>query len=141
MVQRRTVLIAGLVSSVAGVPLAWASTHDFTVQDFVALSAKLTERAEGTLNPHAALALFDAFATQGRLPALAPLADLSAREAAATVDGRDVLQAWYTGVIHTAQGPQMVNGTAPLVWSSAVFLHPPATCGGATGYWSQPPQA
>ncbi len=140
MVQRRTILIAGLASSFAGVPLAWSATSAFTLQDFVALSAKLTQRAGNTLDARAAQALFDALSVQPGLAALAQLATSPANEAAATAEGRDVIRAWYTGVVNTPEGPQRVAGAAPLVWSSAPFLHPPATCGGATGYWAQSPQ-
>ncbi len=142
MVQRRTVLIAGLASTVAGLPLAWATApSSFELADFVQLSAKLTGRTPSSLNNKAANALFAALSTLPSARQLPELAQLPANEAADTPLGRELLAAWYTGVVQLPTGPQRVAGAAPLAWSAAHFLHAPATCGGATGAWALPPQA
>lgn len=141
MIARRTVLLSGLALSVASYPLALVAQAPLGLHDFVVLSARVTGRVANTLDLGAAQALHEAFLAQGKAAGLAALLAASPQQAAESALGRELALAWYTGVFHTPQGPRMVAGAAPLVWSSAAFLHPPGSCGGLTGYWADGPAA
>jgi hypothetical protein len=52
----------------------------------------------------------------------------------------DVVAAWYSGDYATNKGAAAFDLTAALLWKSLDFAKPPGTCGGATGYWAEPPQ-
>ncbi len=116
---------------------------------FGALSAVLT----GYPSADAATAtkMLHAFATparRGSLTALAalvadtPPAELDAALSARKLDtvAHELVAAWYSGIVPNGRGAQqLVLYAGALVWSAMKFTKPMGVCGGATGYWADPP--
>ena len=137
--HRRALILSGLTgAAIAGLPYlpqARAATMPFTLDAFITLSSQLTHRPASSLNREMAQRIVDAFLAQGKQHELTALVrDPSAQTPLAT----ELRAAWFSGL-----SPE--PDTAPLgyqhalVWSAAAFLHVPGQCGGATGYWAQPP--
>jgi len=139
MPDRRTVLLAGLAAASASLPLGLLAQPAFTLDAFVELSARLTGVPAAGLDRGAARVMYEAFDGRGLLPDLASLASRTGSGAASTRLGNEVVAAWYSGICETANGPVVATYTGALLWGSASFLHPSGVCGGATGYWGDPP--
>jgi hypothetical protein len=52
-----------------------------------------------------------------------------------------IVAAWYSGVYDGAKGPAVADFTGALVWDALTYTKPFGECGGATGYWSDPPES
>ncbi len=46
-----------------------------------------------------------------------------------------LLSAWYSGMVNSV----VITYDDALVWRTATFTKPPASCGGLFGYWNAPP--
>jgi len=102
----------------------------------MALSGQLTGRPATELDRDMGSVIWQAFVDR----------DLSSQLAQLAKSGKDdselageIIIAWYSGICMTAAGPAVASHTRALLWKSAPFLHPWGTCGGPTGYWSEPP--
>ena len=136
--KRRALLLSGLSSTALSVVTSGAFAKVFSLEDFLLLSARLTQHPVSHLNVTAASALLKAFENRGLGASLAKLAaDQNADEKLAA----EVISAWYTGICQTSDGPVAIIFEDALLWKTAAFLHPWSTCGGATNYWTLPPQA
>ena len=153
-IDRRTMLQALAGASA----LAAAGRNDFawaqpaaaiTPTQFSALSAALT--GFPAADPSVAAKVLGAFASRAQRTDLARLAQLVAQTSPAELDaalkaqGLDKLAnqlvgVWYSGVATTPTGQRVVLYTDALMWTAMTFAKPMGVCGGATGYWSQPPQ-
>lgn len=112
-----------------------ASTQP-TLDNFLALSAQLTGRGVASLNRDMANAIFIALRQQGKLAqAMALFDDDNANQDLAA----EVLNAWYCGQLPRSSQTTVIGFSQILTWDTAPFLHAPGVCGGATGYWAQPP--
>lgn len=108
------------------------------VDELIALSAAVTGREASAFDKDMAQQILQGLQAQGRLPQLAALhADPQAEPALANA----LRVAWYSGTLPGSPQPQFVGFQGALLWSAVPFLHVPAQCGGATGYWSEPPAA
>jgi hypothetical protein len=136
--KRRALLISGASATVMSVLGAPAFGETFSLEDFLVLSTRITQRPVSQLNVTAAAALLKAFEDNGLGPDLVKLAaDPSSNDKLAA----EVLSGWYTGLCQTASGQTAVIFEEALLWKTATFLHPWSTCGGATNYWASPPAA
>ena|SRR5690606_6012098 len=136
---RRALVLSGLATAaIAGLPQVAsgrAMAGGMTLDEFIALSSRLTERPASSLDRGMAQRILDALYSQGKLNQLAILAqDTSAQPALAA----ELRAAWFAGLL-PGHGSSPVGYEHALVWSAAAFLHVPGTCGGPTGYWAQPP--
>jgi Membrane bound FAD containing D-sorbitol dehydrogenase len=50
-----------------------------------------------------------------------------------------ILAAWFSGTFAAANGTTTETWDDAFAWKACTFTKPPATCGGATGYWSKAP--
>lgn len=112
-----------------------ASTQP-TLDHFLALSAQLTGKGVASLNRDMGRAILDALRQQGKLAQLIGLLDDN--NANQELAG-EVLTAWYCGQLPDASQTTVIGFSQALIWSAARFLHAPGMCGGATGYWAEPP--
>lgn len=48
----------------------------------------------------------------------------------------DITIAWYSGIYHTANGPQVATHEHALCWRAVSYTTPPTVCGGKLGFWS-----
>jgi hypothetical protein len=138
-IARRSLIIGGAsAATVAVVPLPAPAQDTITVDQFRALSARLTGVAVADLDATAAGKLLDGFISMRRERDLARLAaDLGMSNGALA---NDIVASWYSGSYATRAGPAAIDLTKALVWNALDFTRPRGECGGATGYWSEPYQ-
>jgi hypothetical protein len=139
LISRRSLVVGGASAAalVAGSPLRAGAQETVTVEQFRALSARLSGAALADLDATMAGKLLDGFVSMGRGPALALLAADPQVTTGTVAD--DVVAAWYTGTYDTPAGPAVAGFTDALLWNAVDFTKPPGWCGGATGYWADPP--
>ena len=134
-IHRRAILLSTVAIAAAGWQQWGTAQSSASVDDFMALSARLTGFPASALSAGVGALMLQAFQARGVLQPkdLAPDATLSPTLSA------EIIGAWYSGVVTTAAGPEVLTHSEALVWQSAEFLHPPGQCGGAFGYWAHPP--
>ena len=135
-IRRRAILISTVAAATAGWPQLGAAQAAAPVDDFLALSARLTGFPVSALSAGVGALLLESFQT--RLALQAP-GQLAATATLSSTLSAEIIDAWYSGVITTAAGPVVVTHDEALVWHCADFLHPPGQCGGEFGHWSTPP--
>ena len=129
-IRRREILLSTLVATTAAWPQLGTAQPATPLNDFMALSARLTGFPVSALSAGVGALLLAAYPARGQLAVHAsPSPTLQA----------EIIAAWYSGVSQTAAGAVVVTHGEALVWQTADFLHPPGQCGGAFGYWSLPP--
>jgi hypothetical protein len=138
-ITRRSLVVGGASAAAlaAGLPLAAGAQGTVTVDQFRALSARLTGAAVADLDATIAGKLLDGFVSMGRGPALALLAADPGVNTGTVAD--DIVAAWYSGTYDTPAGPAVAGFTDALLWNALDFTKPPGFCGGETGYWADPP--
>jgi len=138
-ITRRSLVIGGVsvAALAAGFPLPAGAQETVTVDQFRALSARLTGAMVSDLDASLAGKLLDGFVSIGRGPALALLAADSRLSTGPVAD--DIVAAWYSGTYATPAGPAVAGFTDALLWNALDFTKPPGECGGETGYWAAPP--
>ena len=120
------------VLSVTQLPgLAFAANLD--VQAFLALSQNLV--GQDDLSEDIAANMLEAFSGLGRDDDLAALADGAEDEALSN----EIVASWYTGVSPDPDDLKVLTYTDALMWQAMDFTKPMGECGGATGYWAEPP--
>jgi hypothetical protein len=136
-IARRSLIIGGAsAATLTVVPLPASAQDAITVDQFRALSARLTGVAVADLDATAAGKLLDGFISMGRERDLARLAaDLGMSNGALA---NDIVAAWYSGSYATRAGAAAIDLTKALVWNALDFTKPRGVCGGATGYWAEP---
>lgn len=140
MTSRREFLLAGLAAAIAaagagGFPAALFAAAPVTLEQFMALSARLTQA--GDLDPAIGEKYLGGFLASGQGEGLAQLAaGGSVPELAAAI-----VAAWYSGVYETGRGEAVAGFDQALLWRAMGFTKPFADCGGETGYWSKPPES
>jgi hypothetical protein len=138
-IARRSLIIGGAsAATVAVVPLPAPAQDTITVDQFRALSARLTGVRAAELDATAAGKLLAGFVSMGRGPDLALLAADPGMSSGALAN--DIVAAWYSGSYATRAGAAAIDLTKALVWNALDFTKPRGVCGGATGYWSEPSQ-
>ncbi|XYH95416.1 sugar dehydrogenase complex small subunit [Sorangium sp. So ce1128] len=156
--RRRFALSISALLAAAGLAKYVSSDRAATpLGRFLALSTLLTgygdlSRAHGQLyldsllaHPEQAAALEDLHARAGTLgdaPAYT-LDDLTARGVFADLRLRaladEILLLWYTGEYNAAGGRALATDEGSLVWRALSYARAPGTCGGAPGFWGEPP--
>jgi Membrane bound FAD containing D-sorbitol dehydrogenase len=139
-ITRRSLVMGGASTATmtVGFPLPAGAQETITVDQFRALSARLTGAAVAALNATAAGKLLDGLMSTGRGPALARLA-ADPRVGAGTL-ANDIVAAWYSGSYDSGAGVAAIDLTDALLWNALDFTKPPGVCGGQAGYWAEPYQ-
>ncbi|MCB5174804.1 sorbitol dehydrogenase family protein [Microvirga lenta] len=136
-----------LMLSSAGMTLALAagfsrpaqSRDTIGLDEFKALSARLTGAEPGDLDSDVAATILKGLTSIGRGPGLVMLTE-NPNVSAGTV-AEDIVAAWYSGVCDTDRGEVLATFTGALVWNALDYTKPFGSCGGETGYWADPPQS
>jgi hypothetical protein len=138
-ITRRSLLVGGASAAAlaAGLSLRAGARETITVDQFRALSARLTGAAVSDLDPTMAGKLLEGFVAMGRGPALARLAANPGAGTGSLADA--IVAAWYSGTYDTPAGPAVAGFTDALLWNALDFTKPPGVCGGETGHWADPP--
>lgn len=133
--SRRQVLAWGSGTALALVfgNRAWAQSA-VTVDDFIALSARLVERQPRALASLYATPYLDALAAKNS----AGLAALINGSSDAALEA-EIIANWYTGLHDTAYGEAIVTYEDALIWEALDYTKPMGWCGGETGYWADAP--
>lgn len=134
-------LLAGVAAAIAaagaaGFPSALYAQANITLDQFIALSERLTQTHD--LDPGVARTLLGGFLATGNGAALAQLA--KKRDEHGPV-ANAIVAAWYSGIYETGKGRAVASPERALLWTVLTFTKPPAFCGGETGYWANPPEA
>ncbi len=114
---------------------AEAAPASVSVSAFLALSTRLTGRPG--LDPKIASIYLNALAADpGRRGRLANLA----RGRSSDIDlEREIITSWYTGIYKAGSENRLATHRGALLWK-AMGVSAPGTCGGATGFWTRPPE-
>jgi hypothetical protein len=138
-IARRSLIIGGAsAATVTVVPLAASAQDAITVDQFRALSARLTGVAVAKLDATAAGKLLAGFISMGHGGDLALLAADPGMTGGMLAN--DIVAAWYSGSYTTRAGEAASDLRYALVWNALDFTKPRGVCGGATGYWAEPYQ-
>ena len=137
---RREAILAGVAAAVAaagagGFPAAALAQAGMTADEFLALSERLT--GVRGLDPDVARTLLGGFAATGQGEGLRALAG-GGPEDAPLADA--IVAAWYSGLYASGRGEAVADFEGALVWNALTFTKPFGDCGGATGYWADPPE-
>src|SRR5262245_46772913 len=139
-ITRRTLLVGCTSTAMLtfGYPHAAGAQNAITVDQFRALSARLTGVAVAALDATAAAQLLDGFLSIGRGPDLSTLAANPGVSAGTLAN--DIVAAWYSGRYASRAGATAFDLTHALAWNALDFTKPPGVCGGEIGYWAKPPE-
>ncbi|MCB1487089.1 MAG: hypothetical protein KDJ88_06480 [Bauldia sp.] len=140
-ITRRDAILAAVGTAVAaagaaGFPAAVFAQADITVDQFLALSRKLTGTT--SLDATVARTLLGGFLATGHGAELRGLVGEAFTSFTPLADA--IVSAWYSGVYDTGKGQAVADFTGALVWDAMSFTKPFAECGGETGYWADPPE-
>lgn len=125
---------AALLAAPWAGPPAIAADHPALLAQLMALSREWTQRADLDQSVGAALlAGLLAGSTPGRLQAL-----LGGARPDSPLAGT-VVAAWYSGMLELHGTTRLLAYNDALLWQAMPFTKPPGRCGGATGYWADPP--
>jgi hypothetical protein len=137
--QTRREILAGVAAAIAaagaaGFPTSVYAEAGLTVEDFLALSEKLTAKAE--LDAGVAAKLLGGFVASGKGDGILKL--MHGEDIDDPLSGA-IVAAWYTGLYETGWGQAVSDFNGALVWAAMSYTKPWANCGGATGYWADAP--
>jgi hypothetical protein len=139
-ITRRDLIVGttGAVTITVGFPHLAHPRETITLDEFRALSARLTGVDAASLDPTAASKMLDGFISLGRGPDLAALAAEPGTNTGPLAN--NIVAAWYSGRYASRAGPATINLNQALLWTVLDFTKPPGDCGGETGYWAEPNQ-
>ena len=134
--SRRSLLSAASAFSVLSLSQwptgAFAAGMD--IDAFTLLSQKLVQ--QDRLSSDIAGNMLSAFEDISASDRLAKLAQGDAD----TEIANSVVSAWYTGESPNPDDLQVLTYTDALIWDAIDYTKPMAYCGGAMGYWADPPE-
>ena len=110
-----------------------SSAQAISVDDFLGLSQSLTGKT--SLDEDIAAAMLDAFRSNGQADAVSALMN---GESDADLEN-EIVAAWYSGVSPNPDDLTVLTYTDALMWDAMPYTKPMGYCGGATGYWAEPP--
>lgn len=110
---------------------AYAANLDLDA--FLALSEKLVGQED--LSNDIAGEMLNAFTAVGKEDGLSALADGTKNDALSA----EIVEAWYTGVSPDPDDLEVLTYTDALLWRAMDYTKPMGYCGGAMGYWAEPP--
>lgn len=134
--SRRSLLSAASAFSVLSLsqwPTA-AFAGGMDIDAFTLLSRKLVQQDK--LPSDIAGEMLSAFEDISATDRLAKLAQGDAD----TEIANSVVSAWYTGESPNPDDLQVLTYTDALIWDAMDYTKPMAYCGGAMGYWADPPE-
>lgn len=141
-VSRRDLLRSG-TSAVAlvivGAPFvapALASASP-SLDEFIAASRKVTGQA--SLDGGMGKNILAAFISAGQGGDIAALIADPAPEGSEVKIANAVVAAWYSGLSPLPGAREVTGFNEALVWNALTYTKPWGSCGGETGYWSEPP--
>lgn len=132
---RRHLLIGGSAAALAAFA-QWpgaASAVELDPERFLALSERLTRKDD--ISGDIATAMLEAFKATGRADELAALVDGADKQELTN----EIVAAWYSGVSPDPDSNDVLTYTDALMWQAMSFTKPMGYCGGAMGYWAEPP--
>lgn len=132
---RRHLLIGGSAAALAAFA-QWpgaASAAELDPEGFLALSERLTRKDD--LSADIAASMLEAFRATGRAEDLSSLLNGSDNQDLAN----EIVAAWYSGVSPDPDSNDVLTYTDALMWQAMSFTKPMGYCGGAMGYWAEPP--
>jgi len=136
----RRAILAGVAAAIlaagaAGFPATVYAAADITVDQFLALSKRLTGADD--LDAEIAQTLLGGFIATGHGADLERLlkSDTSVPDLA-----NAIVAAWYSGLYRGTDGETVATYTDALLWTALSFTKPMGDCGGETGYWAGPPE-
>jgi hypothetical protein len=137
-ITRRDLIVGttGGLTIAVGFPHLARPRETITLDEFRALSARLTGVDVASLDPTAAIKILDGFISLGRGPDLAALAAEAGANTGPLADS--IVAAWYSGRYASRVGPATIDLNQALLWTVLDFTKPPGVCGGETGYWTDP---
>lgn len=136
--QRRSLLLGAASAFTLGLPArVWAQVPAPSLDEFIQFSAALCQRPPAALDRTMAQHILLALQAQGKTAGLHALQQDTQADPALAAELRAV---WFSGLMDTPSGAVLVGFVHALAWRSASFLHAPGSCGGPTGYWSEPPE-
>jgi hypothetical protein len=140
-ISRRGLILGGAsaASLAFAFPLFADAQKTITVEEFRALSARLTGASLTDLAAGASAKLLDGFLSMGRGADLARLAADPGARTGTLAD--DIVAAWYSGNCQTATELASIGLPSALLWDALSFTKPSGVCGGLTGYWGDAPQS
>ena len=135
-ISRRGIILGGTSAATfaLGFPLRSIARETITLDEFLALSARLT--GEPDLDATAAAQLLGGFLSTGHGPELAAMI---VEGGSGGAFANEIVAAWYSGRYATATGTAAFNLPDALLWRALDFTKPPGRCGGSTGYWANEP--
>jgi hypothetical protein len=138
-ISRRGLILgsASAASLAIAFPLSAGMGDTITVEQFRALSARLTGASLGDLDMGAAAKLLDGFISMGVAADLARLA--ADPGASAGTLATDIVAAWYSGLYEARDGLATISLASALLWEALDFTKPSGFCGGRLGYWADAP--
>lgn len=136
-ISRRGLILgsASAASLAFAFPLSAGTGDTITVEQFRALSARLTGASLGDLDMGAAAKLLAGFISMGVAADLARLA----ADPGASGGTTDIVAAWYSGLYEARDGLASISLTNALLWEALDFTKPAGFCGGRIGYWADAP--
>ena len=103
-------------------------------EGFLKLSRKLLEQTN--VSKDIGDQMLNAFTALGKQSELAGLAAGRRNDELAS----KIVASWYTGESPDPASPTVLSYTDSLIWDALDYTKPMGYCGGATGYWSEPPE-
>jgi hypothetical protein len=139
-ITRRNLILGSTSAATVAVALPPAAQprETITLDEFRALSARLTGVDAARLDSTAATKMLEGFISLGRGPDLAALADEPNADKGPLANS--IVAAWYSGRYPSRAGPGVIDLNQALLWTVLDFTNPPGVCGGETGYWAEPYQ-
>ena len=110
-----------------------AYAANLNLDAFLALSEKLV--GQENLSDDIAGEMLNALKAVGKDEGLSALADGAEDETLSAA----IVEAWYTGVSPDPDDLSVLTYTDALLWRAMEYTKPMGYCGGATGYWAEPP--
>lgn len=138
-ISRRGLILgsASAASLTFAFPLSAGMGDTITVEQFRALSARLTGASLGDLDMGAAAKLLAGFISMGVAADLARLA-ADPGVSAGTL-ATDIVAPWYSGFYEARDGLATISLASALLWDALDFTKPAGFCGGRLGYWADAP--
>jgi len=138
---RRDAILNSLAAAIAaagsaGFPASLFAQAEVTAEQFLQLSERLT--GAGDLDQDVARILLGGFLATGHGPELLSIATAGQSSPSPLCDA--IVAAWYSGLYDTGHGTAVSDFNGALVWNALSFTKPFGSCGGAVGYWADPPE-
>lgn len=140
-VTRRGAVLGGIglaagLGAVPAAPVLADSGAPPTLRRFLALSRALT--GARNLDEGMARGILAGLLAEGRAEDLRRLEADPAGQLGGELAG-EIIAAWYSGLFRDGSGATVADLNGALLWEALGFTKPWGTCGGETGYWSDPP--